>query len=183
MIDREKFFSLALDDPFDGSMSADQVEGCSAILDAWEERSIFTDLRWLAYILATAKWETRHTMKPWEEVGKGKGRPYAAAVGRRAYYGRGYVPLTWATNYARMSTLTGLDLVTRPELALDPKIAAFILFEAMKGGLFTGASLPMYFNRYRDDPFNARRVINGTENAEEVEAIHNGFLTALACPT
>jgi putative chitinase len=180
VIDRETFFALARDDLFDGVITAAQIKGCTAILDAWEERPAFTDLRWLAYILATVRWETSHTMTPREEAGKGQGRPHAAAVGRRSYYGRGFVPLTWATNYARMTPLTGVDLMANPELALDHKVAAIILLEAMKSGLFTGASLPMYFNRYRDDPFNARRVIKGIEDAEEVAEIHNGFLKALS---
>ena len=161
-------------------MHQGQVDGCNVILEAWDARPGFTDARWLAYMLATAKWETAHTMKPIEEIGKGRGRPYGVpTVDGRVFYGRGYVQLTWATNYAKMATLTGADLVGHPELAVEPKIAALILFEGMKGGLFTGVGLPRYFSDAVDDPVNARRIINGTDRAEDIAAIHHAFLAGL----
>lgn len=180
MIDRNRFFVRARANPFGGVMHQGQVDGLNAILDAWESREDMNDRRWLAYMLATAKWETAHTMKPIEEIGKGRGRPYGVpTVDGRVFYGRGYVQLTWATNYAKMAALTGADLVGHPELALDPKIAAIILFEGMKGGLFTGVGLSRYFSDAVDDPVNARRIINGTDRAEEIAAIHHAFLAGL----
>jgi hypothetical protein len=180
MIERDKFFGRARITPFAGSLAPGQVDGCNAILDGWESRADFKDIRWLAYMLATAKWETAHTMQPIEEIGKGRGRPYGVAINGHVYYGRGLCQLTWATNYAKMAALTGCDLVNHPELALDPKIAALIMFEGMKGGLFTGKGLQSYFNATTDDPVNARRVINGTDRAEEIADIHRAFLAALA---
>ncbi|HTE37915.1 MAG TPA: hypothetical protein VK630_15350, partial [Reyranella sp.] len=96
------------------------------------------------------------------------------------YYGRGYVQLTWLTNYAKMAALTGADLVNHPELALEPKLAALIMLEGMKGGLFTGVGLPRYFGATVDDPVNARRIVNGTDRAQEIAALHAGFLRGLA---
>jgi hypothetical protein len=180
MIDRDSFFAHVRANPFGGTMRQGQVDGCNAILDAWESRPDFIDPRWLAYMLATAKWETAHTMQPIEEYGKGRGRPYGVAVDGHVYHGRGYVQLTWATNYARMAALTGVDLVGCPELALEPRLAALIMFEGMRGGLFTGVGLPRYFGTTVDDPVNARRIVNGTDRAEEIAAIHAGFLGALA---
>lgn len=180
MIDRDIFFGRARVAPFGGTLTQGQVDGCNAILDAWEKRDDLTDKRWLAYMLATAKWETAHTMKPIEEIGKGHGRPYGVpTVDGRVFYGRGYVQLTWATNYAKMAALTGVDLVGQPELALDPKLAALIMFEGMKGGLFTGVGLPSFFNDLRDDPVEARRIINGMDHADDIAAIHAGFLAGL----
>ena len=180
MIDRDKFFARSRETPFGGLMHQGQVDGCTAILDAWEARAGFTDRRWLAYMLATAKWETAHTMKPIEEVGRGRGRPYGVPTqDGRMFYGRGYVQLTWATNYAKMAALTGADLVGHPDFALDPEIAAVILLEGMTGGLFTGVGLPRYFNDAVDDPVNARRIINGTDHAADIAAIHAGFLAGL----
>jgi putative chitinase len=69
--------------------------------------------------------------------------------------------------------------VHRPELALEPGIAAQILFDGMKDGLFTGAGLPRFFNGERDDPVGARRIINGTDHAAEIAAIHADFLEGL----
>lgn len=179
MINRKYFFDKVRANPFGGTLTQGQVDGCNAILDAWEARPDFTDLRWLAYMFATTKHETDSTMQPIEEYGKGRGRAYGVTVNGQVYYGRGYVQLTWATNYAKMAALTGADLVNHPELALDPKIAALIMFEGMKDGLFTGVGLPRYFNETVDDPVNARRIINGTDRAQEIAAIHVAFFNAL----
>jgi len=181
MIDRDRFFVKARANPFGGTMKQGQVDGCNAILDAWESRPEFTDRRWLAYMLATAKWETAHTMHPVEEYGHGAGQPYGVPdpVTGQIYYGRGYVQLTWKTNYQKMAALTGADLVNVPALALDPKLAALIMFDGMKGGLFTGVGLPRYFDATHDDPVNARRIINGTDHADDIARIHYGFLGAL----
>lgn len=179
MIDRDKFFGRARVNPFGGTLTQEQVNGCNAILDAWEKRADLTDPRWLAYMLATTKWETAHRMQPVEEYGRGAGQRYGDPVNGVAYYGRGYVQLTWKANYAKMATLTGVDLVGHPEFALDPKIAALILFEGMKGGLVTGVGLPRYFNATTDDPVNARRIINGTDHAEEIAEIHRAFPAAV----
>jgi predicted chitinase len=120
-------------------------------------------------------------MKPIEEYGHGAGHSYGQPDPEtgQTYYGRGYVQLTWKTNYQKMAALTGTDLVNHPELALDPKIAALIMFDGMKGGLFTGVGLPRYFDDRTDDPVNARRIINGTDKAEAIAQIHYAFLGAL----
>ena len=181
MIDRQKFFAVARLNPFNGTMTQGQVDGCNFILDSWEASNISSDLRWLAYMLATAKWETAHTMHPVEEYGHGAGHPYGQPDPEtgKIYYGRGYVQLTWKTNYQKMAALTGCDLVHQPELALDPKIAALIMFDGMKGGMFTGVGLPRYFSATADDPTDARRIINGTDHAEDIASIHRTFLEAL----
>lgn len=181
MIDRDKFFAHVRGDPFGGRMTQGQVDGSNAILEAWDARPDLTDLRWLAYMLATAKWETAHTMQPIEEYGHGAGHTYGVPDVQtgQAYYGRGYVQLTWKANYAKMAALTGTDLVEHPELALDPKLAALIMFEGMKGGLFTGVGLPKYFNATVDDPYNARRIVNGLDRATEISMNHRAFLAGL----
>lgn len=182
MINRDTFFTKARAHPFGGTMTQGQVDGCNAILDGWESRPEMTDRRWLAYMLATAKWETAHTMKPIEEYGHGAGHPYGEPDSEtgQTYYGRGYVQLTWKANYQKMAALTGADLVGHPALALDPKIAALIMFDGMKGGLFTGVGLPKYFSATADDPVNARRIINGTDHATDIAGIHRAFLEALS---
>lgn len=180
MIDRNRFFDAVREDPFGGTLTQGQVDGMNSILDEWGWRHQ-TDLRWLAYMLATTKWETAHSMQPIEEYGQGRGHQYGRAdeVTGKTYYGRGYVQLTHKYNYQRMSLITGVDLVNKPELALDPAVAATILFEGMKRGSFTGVGLGNFFNDTTDDPINARRIINGTDHAEDVAAIHAAFLKAL----
>lgn len=180
MIDRNRFFAAVRARPFGGLMSQQQVDGCTAILDGFEQR-LNTDVRHLAYMLATAKWETAHTMQPIAEYGKGQGRTYGIpdpVTGQR-YYGRGYVQLTWKANYQKMAALTGVDLVHQPDLAMRPDLAALILFEGMEAGLFTGVGLPRYFNATACDWVNARRIINGLDKAEEIAAIARDFHAAL----
>lgn len=182
MIDRDEFFDTIRRTLFGGSLRQSQVDGINAILDTWESRPDLTDLRWLAYMLATTKWETAHTMQPIEEYGKGRGHRYGEpdpSTGQ-TYYGRGYVQLTWRDNYAKMAAITGVDLMGHPELALDPKIAALILFDGMKDGVFTGLGLLYFFNGTADDPVGARRIINGTDHAEDIATIHRAFLEALS---
>lgn len=196
MIDRDAFFARVCAPLFGGVLTTGQTEGCNAILDAWEARPDLIDRRWLAYMLATPFVETDRTMQPIGEYGgnayffrmydKAGDRPAKAAElgntepgdGAR-FHGRGYVQLTGRKNYVRMAALTGADLVGHPELAIEPKIAALIMFEGMKGGLFTGVGLSRYFNDTTDDPVGARAVINGTDRAEEIANIHRGFLAAL----
>lgn len=196
MINRTAFFDAARARPFGGTLTQGQVDGINAILDAWEARPEFTDLRWLAYMLATAKHETANTMQPIGEYGgdayffrmydpEGERGEFARRNGNTEpgdgvrFHGRGYVQLTWRSNYAKMAALTGVDLVGHPELALEPKIAALIMFEGMKSGLFTGVGLGTYFNQIRDAPVSARKIINGLDRADEIAAIHRDFLAAL----
>jgi putative chitinase len=182
MIDRDRFFAEARRAAFGGSMTQGQVDGCNAILDAWESRGDMTDRRWIAYMLATAKWETDRTMQPVEEAYYLGSRAdgYRRTLRYFPYYGRGYVQLTWESNYRKLGALLGVDLLGHPELALDPKIAALVMFEGMKGGLFTGVGLPRYFNANIDAPVAARQIINGLDHAYDVAAIHRAFLEALS---
>lgn len=188
MIDRKKFFAGIRQQPFDGKLSAGQVSGTSAILDEWERREL-TDLRWLAYMLATTKWETGHTMQPIMESGS---QSYLRSKKYWPWIGRGYVQLTWLKNYQKMTQLLHLavkagapaelnvDLTASPDLALRPDIAAFIMFEGMIGGVFTGKKLEDYFNAGKTDWLNARRIINGTDKAAEIASIAKAFFTDLS---
>lgn len=168
MIDRGKFFPAVRQQFFGGVMRQSQVDGMTALLDEWEARYSAGDLRWLAYELATTIWETAHTMQPIEEYGHGAGQPYGQPdpVTGKTYYGRGFVQLTWKRNYQRMSGVVGVDLVDSPEKALEPRIAAAILFEGMEHGDFTGVGLPRYFNATVENWNGARAIINGDADAD-----------------
>ncbi len=157
----------------------------NVILDEWERRGL-TDLRWLAYMLATVKWETAHTMQPIAEYGKGRGYAYGRPdpVTRQTYYGRGLVQLTWKRNYECMGRLLGIDLVAKPELALDLGLATQILFEGMLRadsgvGDFTGMALEDCFNDQTEDWVKARKIINGTDRDDEIADIGQQFYAAL----
>ena len=133
-IDRKFFFDSVRDSLFKGTLSDGQVEGMTAILDYFEAHMPEADLRWLAYILATAFHETAYTMQPVRETladSDAKAidildRAYAA--GRlswvksvywkpdedgKSWLGRGLVQLTHKRNYEAMSKITGIDLVGR----------------------------------------------------------------------
>lgn len=183
-IDRDKFFGRVRLNPFGGILQQGQVDGCNAILDEWERRPELTDLRWLAYMLATAKWETSHTMQPVREA------YWLSEDWRRhnlryyPWYGRGLVQLTWERNYRRMEMLLGIALTKDPDLALNLKNAVAIMFEGMLTaeshvGDFTNHALEEFFSATVDDPVGARAIINGTDKAHEIAAIHAGFLAGL----
>lgn len=162
---------------FGTSLSQGQVNGCETLLSEAEKEG--TPLRFLAYILATAYHETACTMQPVREIGKGKGRPYGKPVNGKTYYGRGYVQLTWLENYQRAAKELAVDLVRYPDDALEPDIAAAILFRGMTEGWFTGKKLSDYINLDKTDYFNARRIVNGTDRADKIAGYAKAFETGL----
>lgn len=121
-----------------------------------------------AYILGTIKHETANTFLPIKEYGEGRDKVYGKAdpITKQVYYGRGYVQLTWKGNYDRFGQLLKIDLGSNPDLALDPQVAYNIMITGMMNGLFTGKKLSDYINEYEKDYINARRVINGTNQAD-----------------
>jgi len=181
--DREVFFDNVRNKLFDGALTQQQVDGCSVILGLWEGQYTGTpmsDIRWLAYILATVYHECATTMWPITEYGS---KSYLQSKPYYPYIGRGFVMITWEDNYRRASqelSLTGTrDLVEHPELALDSLIAARILFRGMAEGWFTGKKLGQYFNESKDDPVNARQIVNGNDDDDLIAGYHADFLAAL----
>lgn len=171
--DRKKFFDGYRAEY--GSLKQGQVDGLNALLDGMEADADVTDIRWMAYMLATVKHECADTWQPIEEYGKGKGRKYGNPVtvtdadGNKytnTYYGRGYVQLTWEENYRKMGDALGNRLLYEPSLALDPAIAYQIMSLGMRRGSFTGKKLADYINDKGCDYVNARRIINGTDRAD-----------------
>jgi len=134
-----------------------------------------------AYIIATVHHETARTFRPLEEYGKGKGRSYGKPDPRtgKAYYGRGFVQLTWKGNYEKYSQILGVDLVNNPSLACDPNVALFVLIHGFKWGTFTGARLENYVNSARTDFVGARRCINGTDRAHQIAQLAQAYLKDL----
>lgn len=191
-MNKQKFIDQISITLFNGRLTQKQVEGINFKLDAFDKAGI-TDNRWKAYMLATSYHETAKTMQPIEEYGKGKGRPYGSKLKQnrkpyeypdKIYYGRGDVQLTWYENYELMGKLLNIPLLEQPELALEPDISAEILIEGMMHGKsnrgdFTGVSLETYFNKYRNDPVQARRVVNGLDQANKIAGYYYKFLEAL----
>ena len=171
---------------FHGILSQQQVDGIEALLAATEGLPI----TFRAYLIATAKHETADTMQPITEYG---GRKYfekydtgklAKALGNTpaadgdgyTYRGRGYVQLTGRANYAKAGDALGLDLLRKPDLALQPSVAALILVRGCCDGWFTGKKLGDYLpGDYR----GARRVVNGTDKADMIAGYAREFEAAL----
>lgn len=152
----------------------DQLEGFAHIMKSWNESGL-EDLRWLAYMLATAWHETARTMKPIREYGLGAKHAYGKPdpITGQIYYGRGYVQLTHKFNYE------AYGIENDPDRALEPELAAHIMIDGMTRGVFTGKKLGRYFNDKIDDPYNARRIINGLDCAEKIAGYHRLFLANL----
>ena len=187
-----KFFNEINNTLFKGTLTNKQKEGINYKLKAFDKHDI-TDDRWRAYMLATSFHETARTMQPIEERGKGAGKPYGQrrkysgaiyAEPDKLFFGRGDVQLTWYENYEMMGRLLDLPLLEEPELALNPLVSARIMIEGMTRGRsnrgdFTGVSLENYFNANKEDPFNARKIINGLDCAKLIEGYYRKFLSAL----
>ena len=175
-----------------GKLTNSQVLGFEAIINEFEKQNL-SDIRWLAYMLATSWHETAQMMQPIEEYGKGKTRPYGKRLKHSGvayskllplYYGRGFVQLTWYENYELMGRLLKLDLIKHPELALNLENAVRIMFEGMlKGsssvGDFTGKCLEMYFNDKVNDSLGVRKIINGNDKAMLISEYYTKFLNSL----
>lgn len=197
-IDRIKFFPQIRNEIFHNHLNQKQVDGINFILNEWE-KSNFTDLRWLAYMLGTAYHETATTMEPVHEYGGNAyftkmyditgDRPNSARrMGNTVlgdgikYCGRGYVQLTWKNNYKRMGNLLGVDLVGQPDLAMKPEIAVKIMFLGMTSepkNTFSGVNLGHYFNQDTEDWEGARHIINGTDHASLIADTSEDFYDAL----
>jgi len=201
MIDRGIFFDNVRPDPFPGELTQQQVDGMDAILDAWEADYADNDLRWLANAMAQTYHEVSGTMWPIEEYGHGGDAEYAKTdpeTGQQ-YYGRGLIQCTWRENYARADKELGLSGDDSCEMKADnmlkPDVAASCLFEGMIEGWYrssggTPNTLGKYFNDGRDDPYEAREIINGDKSkvpswssgvsiGNLIVGYHKAFLAAL----
>jgi len=195
--DREIYFDNVRHTLFGGSMTEGQVLGQEALLLIWETRSPSDDLRHLAYALATSKHETANEMLPIEEYGKGQGMEYGVPDKQtgQTYYGRGFVQLTWRENYSYATQQLKLggndDLEWHADRALDPKIAAAVLYAGMLEGWFRPPNkLSLYFLETADDAYGAREIVNGDKHiipswsngvsiGKLIAGYHTHFLTAL----
>lgn len=199
-IDRKAFFGGVRGALYGGRLATRQVAGMTALLDRFEQGGETRDLRFLAYMLATAHHETGGRMQPVRETFAATDHgaivllDRAFAAGRlpqvsepywrrdahgQCWLGRGLVQLTHRRNYQRMTDLTGVDLVARPERAMEMAVSVEVLFTGMLRGAFTGQKLADHFGGSRADWTGARRIINGLDRAERVGGYGRAFLAAL----
>jgi putative chitinase len=140
-----------------------------------------------AYILATAYHETRATMKPVKEAFWVSNAEAWRSRNLRYYpwYGRGYVQLTWEANYIKAGKSLNRDLTTDPDVVMEPQISAEILVMGMLEGWFTGKFLKSYIWEGRKDYAGARRIVNGTDDADLIASyavIYEGLLKTYKTP-
>lgn len=167
-----------------------QVDSINLILEECAKQEV-TDKNQVAYILATA-WHESY-LEPIGEYGSDKylskydtGRlakqlgntPEADGDGQ-FYKGRGYVMITGRANYEKFSKLLEIDLINNPDLALEPRYAAFIIVYGMKHGSFTGSKLSFHINDEEIDFKNARKIVNGLDKADLIKSYAQKFLTVL----
>ncbi|WP_343707733.1 CHAP domain-containing protein [Flavobacterium sp.] len=161
----------------------------------YTQEKITPQLEQVAYIIATVYTETFKTFKPIKEsfwITNKRDReatyyrydPVLANTDERKeiaikrgnteegdgakYCGRGYVQLTWKNNYKKIKEKFGIDVVTYPDKALEPKLAVKIMIWGMNNGIFTGVSINKYINDSKIDYANARKVINGIDRKDEI---------------
>jgi len=115
--------------------------------------------------IATCAIETAHTFLPVREAFWLSEAWRAANLRYYPYYGRGLIQLTWESNYRKLSPECGVDLVTEPDLALEPDHAAVIFAEYwLSRDIQTPAD-------QEDWAEVRRRVQGGTAGLDELERI------------
>jgi putative chitinase len=189
-IDRAALFAGLRQGPFPGKLTPSQVAGISVILDGWE-RSGFTDLRDLAYMLATPMIETGWTMQPIKERGGAAyykrmydiegGRPKKARELGNIYPGdgakfpgMGFVQSTGRGNARKLTALVketfgeDVNFEETPERLMEPKYAALALIVGLERGIFTGRKLADYLRSSPPNWKEARRTVNALDRADEI---------------
>ncbi len=186
-MDRAKFYAALRTDPrMPNHYNASQVEGFEHVLDTIDGQP----LAYQAYMLATPWWETGQTMQPVREAFNLGEAWRKAHLRYYPWYGRGYVQVTWETNYKKLdaeAAKRGLikpgELLANADLAMRPDIAALALREGMLQGWFTGVKmstfLPAAGMATRVQYMHARRIINGNDRADLIEDFAQAFEKAL----
>lgn len=182
-LDKSKFFD-EIRPIFPGSKLVDrQVARLEILLDRLTATAECLPAA-IAYILATAHWETDH-FRAMTEYASGhdyEGRKdlgnTVAGDGPR-FRGRGFPMLTGRKNYVWGALVSGVDIVSDPTKASDPAISAELIIAGMTEGNFTGKRLSQYVTPFGVDFVGARAIVNGSDKAREIADIASKYLLAL----
>src|SRR3954454_14782221 len=96
------------------------VANWPAIRGAMLNRGVLTNACAIAAI-GTIAVETAYKFEPIREMG---GETYLRSKKYFPFYGRGFAQLTWENNYRHYGEKLGIDLVSNPDRALQPNVAA-----------------------------------------------------------
>lgn len=156
-------------------LKKDQGNVVRLILKECNDQGV-TDIRHVAYIIATAYHECRFKSikeiraKAGTEVWKMQEKYW-----HTGFYGRGLCQLTHRRNYEKFSEVVGINLVSDPDEVLNPEIGAKILVFGMKHGTFTSMGLygpkklSKYLNATTADWLGTRKIVNGNFQADKVK--------------
>jgi len=204
-MNRKIFFTIVRESLFGGRLGSKQVEGMNLLLDTHER--YFPELAEdsLAAVFATAYHETGRTMQPIKEIGGNAyfkrmydirgSRPHVARELGNVFPGDGakFPGMGFAQNTGRRNARTATTIIRRaygvnvdfeqtPELLMNPKYSAYLLFYGMVHGSYTGKGLDDYIdNDGKEDAGefrNSRRIINGVDRAELIAGYARRFLVA-----
>lgn len=175
--DRKKFFD-GFRDRLDSTIKQEQIDGLEFLLGRFETTDAWADVRHIAYALATIFHETAYSFQPVEEGyylgSSARVKRFQKTLRYYPFFGRGYVQLTWKANYDKAGKALGLDLVNKPELALDPDVAFDVLTLGLFRGWF-GGKLTTYINDKKTDYVNARRCVNILDKAGIIAGYARSF--------
>ena len=191
--DRAKFFD-GFRDRLDSTIEQEQVKGLEFLLSRIENDGFWKLIPQIAYALATTFHETAGSFQPVEEgyyLGK-KAKAFQKKLRYFPFFGRGYVQLTWKSNYAKATreirrqmpslvaqfeavTSQRFDLVANPEQALDPLVAYACLTLGMQQGWYGPKGLSSYINAQEVDYVEARRTVNVQDKAGLIAGYARSF--------
>lgn len=182
---------------FGGKFAQETVDGLNDLKLAFDQHGS-GDPRHFANILGQVYHESVFTMAPQKEQYNGSPESYFAKYGTGSlavrlgnksvadgvkYFGRGQIQITGRGNYQKFSDILGVDLINKPDQALDPSISSRIAVIGMTQGKFTGKKLSDYLNDKVTDWAQCRRIVNGMDKADKIATYSKQFYAAIQAAT